>query len=664
MLRDCSGDWTVSDASQLYDVDHWGNGYFSLSPTGTLLVHPERNANRSIDVYSLMRRLEDGGTELPVLLRFNGILKDRMDEIHDVFAAAIEEHAYQNNFACIYPIKVNQQRQVVEQIVESGLERSSGLEAGSKPELLAVMAMSRPDTPIVCNGCKDVDFIETAMWASKMGRTVFLVIEKTGELESILEVADRLGVQPRFGIRVKLAARGAGRWQSSGGYGSKFGLTVSEMLTVVHHLQDIGMLDCLQLLHFHLGSQITDIHRINTAVIEASRIYADLVNRGVPLQYLDVGGGLGVDYNGSQSNFDSSVNYTLREYANSLVYHIASVCRDAGAPHPYIFSECGRALVAYHTMLVFGVVGVSTPGGNHPLPTPALANLGTAEPPVRLLCETLDTIHSDNLIESFHDAQLALESVISLFSLGHMSLDQRASGEQLFWLVCRRIQDKLVDVTEIPEELEGLDCLLSEVYFCNFSIFQSMPDSWTIKQLFPVLPIHRLNERPEHHAVLGDITCDSDGKIDKFIDHRGVCKTLLLHEFDGSPYLLCTTLLGAYQETLGDLHNLLGSTNRVDVDLSDDGEVALETFVEGNTMSQVLEFFQFKKSDLLSRIAGEMETTVGDGLLSNEEAGSLLRFYEDALNSYTYLTRTSDCSSQTSAHHRIKDFATNVETDR
>lgn len=663
MLRDSSRTWTVSDAAQLYDVARWGKGYFSISPRGTLLVHPDRDAKRSIDVHALVRRLEDDGTNLPILLRFNGILKDRLHEIHRVFAAAIDEHDYQNTFACIYPIKVNQQREVIEQIVKNGLGCSCGLEAGSKPELLAVMAMSLPDTPIVCNGYKDEEFIETAMWARKMGRDVFLVIEKKSELDLMLAVANRLGVRPKFGIRVKLAARGAGRWQSSGGYRSKFGLTVTEILTVVHRLQAIDMLDCLQLLHFHLGSQITDIRRINTAVIEAARIYADLVNRGVPLNYLDVGGGLGVDYDGSQSNFDSSVNYSLPEYANSLVYHVANVCNEAHVPHPCIFSECGRALVAYHTMLVFGVVGVSGFAGSGSSSGAALPSVEDAESPVRLLSETLDALHSENLIESFHDAQLAFEAVSDLFSLGHLSLDQRALAEQLFWRVCRRIQQLLFDVSEKPEEFAGLDGLLAEIYFCNFSVFKSMPDSWAIKQLFPVMPIHRLDIQPEHHAVLGDLTCDSDGKIDRFIGHRGVRRTLLLHELDGSSYYLCATLLGAYQETLGDLHNLLGDTNTVHVELGDNGEVALETLIEGDTMSQVLEFVQFNKSELISRIEVAAAISVQDGHLSDVEAGALVRFYEDGLDGYTYL-KTTDRSKQTLPRHAVTNLGTIVEPGR
>ena len=687
MLRDSSNIWTVAEAAQLYDVARWGNDYFSVSDQGTLCVHPERDPQRSIDLLELVRRLEVRGMDLPILLRFNGILRDRLREIHQVFSVAIAENQYQNEFACIYPIKVNQERHVVEEIVKHGADFPCGLEAGSKPELLAVIAMSRPETPIICNGFKDPEFIETAMWATKLGRTVMPVIEKLTELDFIIDAARELGVRPTIGVRVKLAARGSGRWKSSGGYRSKFGLTVTEILTVVERLRQLDMLDCLHLLHFHLGSQITDVRRINTAVIEATRIYSDLIKRGAQLRYLDVGGGLGVDYDGSQSNAESSVNYTLAEYANSVVHHIASVCNDSGVPHPHILTECGRALAAYHTVLVFGVLGVSGIGTESSTEVTTLPDVDETESSVKLLRDTLYSLDSGNLIESYHDAQLAMDAVGNLFSLGHLALDQRALAEHLYWRICRGIQQSLAEVEEIPEELAELDTVLSDIYFCNFSLFQSIPDSWAIKQVFPVMPVHRLDERPTRHAVLGDITCDSDGKIDHFIDHHGDGNTILLHEHDERPYYLCTTLIGAYQEILGDMHNLFGNTNTVHINLTERGGVALETITKGDTVRDVLKYVQFSADDLISRLQFAVETAVHDGRLTHAEAGTLVRLYEEGLNGYTYLekahggaigARIDDSSDvhrvdlpedaaalkRPVVAHTARDLLTDLETDR
>lgn len=645
MLRDSSDAWSVDDAEQLYSVSRWANDYFSVSDDGTLRVHPDRNPDRSIDLYELVQRLEVRGTDLPILFRFHGILRDRLAEIHRAFREAIAEYEYRNSFTCIFPIKVNQERHMVEEIVRNAADFPCGLEAGSKPELLAVMAMSGAETPIVCNGFKDEEFIEAAMWAAKLGRTVVPVIEKMTELDLVLEASQRLRIRPRIGVRVKLAARGAGRWKSSGGYRSKFGLSVQEILSVVARLQEMAMLDCLQLLHFHLGSQITDIRSINSATIEAARVYADLVGRGAQLEYLDVGGGLGIDYDGSRTNSESSVNYTLCEYANSIVHHIGQVCDDTDVPHPRILAECGRALAAYHSVLVFGVLGVAGvgAGGAEEDVTTSVDDTEADElpAPIESLVETYASLRPDNLIESFHEAQLSLETVATLFSLGHLPLDQRAMAEQLFWRVCHRIQAMLAGQGEVPAELAGLERFLADIYFCNFSLFQSMPDSWAIKHVFPVMPIHRLDEQPTRHAVLGDITCDSDGKLDRFLDRRGTRRTLQLHEYLGEPYYLCATLLGAYQEILGDLHNLFGDTNSVHVSLSNDGDIVLETIRKGNTVKEVLEYVQFNPDDLLTRIQAAVEEAVRGGRLTHEEAGIMVRFYEDGLNGYTYLEKPS-----------------------
>ncbi len=634
MIDDSSRRWSTADANELYDVARWGKGYFSVGSNGNLRAHPDKHPDRWIDIKQLIDRLQIRGVNLPILIRFNGILKDRLREIHDVFARAIEDHDYQGRYICVYPIKVNQQRQVVEEILHHGKQYGFGLEAGSKPELLAVIAMTDASTPIICNGFKDSEFIEMAMLAQKMGRQVIPVVEKFTELDLILSQAERIGVRPSIGMRVKLASRGAGRWQSSGGYRSKFGLTVGEILRALDELQSRGMADCFQLLHFHLGSQITNIRFLKGAINEAARIYTDLVKRGAGLRYLDVGGGLGVDYDGSQTNFESSVNYTLQEYANDVVYYIRSVCEDAGVPQPNIVSESGRALAAYHGALVFGVLGVCSQGDNEPVPHEVPEQ---AEQPLHDLALTYRELSPRNILESYHDAQLALDMTMNLFSTGYLPLDQRCTAERLFFAICHKIRKLAHGLDQIPEELQGLDRMLSDTYFCNFSLFQSMPDSWAIGQLFPVMPIHRLAERPSRFGVLADITCDSDGKIDQFIDHRDVRRTLPLHAYDSTPYYLGAFLLGAYQEILGDLHNLFGDTNAVHVNLSETGEVTLETIIKGDTVREVLDYVQYNQASLIHQLQTAVETAVREGRIDHWEAGRFVKFYEAGLSSYTYL---------------------------
>lgn len=639
MLKDAVDRWTVTDASELYEVPRWGKGYFSVNERGHMQVHPTKDPALAIDMKELIERLQLRGLDLPILLRFNGLLKDRLREINDVFAQAIKDHDYKGRYVCVYPIKVNQQRHVVEQVISYGKAYGFGLEAGSKPEMLAVVAMTDAETPIICNGFKDAEFIEMAMLAQKMGRKVIPVVEKYTELALILKYAEKVGVRPQIGMRIKLAARGSGRWQSSGGWRSKFGLTVSEILHAVQELKSRDMLDCFKLLHFHLGSQITNIRHVKTAVTEAARAYADLCKRGAGLEYLDIGGGLGVDYDGSQTNFESSVNYSLNEYAADVVHHVQAVCDEAAVVHPTIISESGRAVAAYHAALVFGTLGVAGQGnGDESL----LDIPPDSEQPLFDLVDTFKGVTARNVLESLHDAQQAMDVAMTLFSTGYLTLDQRALAENLFWAICKKIKRLAEQLDYVPEELEGLDTLLSDTYFCNFSLFQSMPDSWAIKQLFPVMPIHRLNERPTRHAVLGDITCDSDGKIDQFIDRRDVKRTLRLHQFDGQPYYLAAFLIGAYQEILGDLHNLFGDTNTVHVDLTPSGEVVIEAMVKGDTVREVLDYVEFEPSDLITRLQTAVEVAVRENRLSHQEAGRFLKFYEEALNGYTYLEEPGD----------------------
>ncbi len=627
--------WTVSDTAELYEVAAWGKGYFSVNNAGNLCVHPDKDPQRAIDLKQLVDQLRVRGIELPILIRFGDILKHRLAEIQDAFGQAIREHNYQGHYHCIYPIKVNQQRQVVEEVLSFGRPYHFGLEAGSKPELLAVIAMADNEVPIVCNGFKDDEFIEMALLAQKMGRRIFVVVEKYTELETIIRYARQIGVRPTIGMRVKLAAPWAGRWQASGGYRSKFGLSVSELLRALAELKTADMADCFRLLHFHLGSQITNIRHIKAALNEASRIYADLVRQGAGLQYLDVGGGLGVDYDGSQTNFESSVNYTLQEYANDVVFHIQSVCDDAGVPHPIIFSESGRAIVSYHSALLFNVLGVSGRRENGETVPASLPD--DVEQPLQDLLQTYRDLTVRNVLESYHDAQQTLDMTMHLFGGGYMPLEQRSQAENLFWAICHKIHELTRHMEYVPEELEILDVLLSETYFCNFSLFQSMPDSWAVKQLFPMMPIHRLDQKPTHRAVLCDITCDSDGRIDRFIDRRDVKRTLALHNFDGQPYYLGAFLVGAYQEILGDLHNLFGDTNAVHISMDPAGRVIIQTVINGDTVREVLEYVEFDTGSLMHQMRSDVDQAVREQRLDDFQAARLLRFYEEGLNGYTYL---------------------------
>jgi arginine decarboxylase len=625
--------WKIQDALETYGCRHWGKGYFSINTDGNVTVHPNKNPEQGIDLKILVDQLQARGIQLPILLRFTDILRHRVGEIHDAFDAAVKEFAYQGSYCCVYPIKVNQQRQVVEEILDFGKQFNFGLEAGSKPELLAVLALANGQTPIICNGFKDDEFIQMSVLARKIGKQVIPVVEKFTELEAIVRYAERLKVRPVIGVRVKLAARGAGRWRSSAGYRSKFGLTLTEVLEATEYLKKRDMADCLQLVHFHLGSQITNIRSIKGALTEAARLYVELHKIGAGVRYIDVGGGLGIDYDGSQTDFESSINYTLQEYANDVVFRIKSVCDEAGVPHPTIISESGRAVVAYHSVLIFDVLGVS--------------NFDRYEIPPEMPLDApqqitdLFAIHRDlnkkNVQESYHDARQAVDDSLNMFNVGAMSIEERALVERLFWAVCSKILKVVREMDYVPEELTGLETLLSDTYFCNFSIFQSMPDSWAVKQLFPIMPIHRLTEAPTRRAVLGDITCDSDGKVDQFIDLRDVRDTILLHAYKNEPYYIGCFLLGAYQEILGDLHNLFGDTNAVHVSLDESGEVVLDTVIKGNTVKEVLAYVQYNADSLSAQMRKDVEKAVRGGMISLEESRQLLGFYESGLDGYTYL---------------------------
>jgi|SoiMethySBSTD1v2_1073268.scaffolds.fasta_scaffold02857_9 arginine decarboxylase len=639
MTRDPLEKWTVQDSRELYNIRNWGKGYFSINKSGCVAVHPYKDPEQFIDLKELVDQLKQRGIELPILLRFTDILRHRISELHDAFAAAIHEYEYQGDYCCVYPIKVNQQRQVVEEFLDFGKPYRFGLESGSKPELLAVLALThRSDIPIICNGFKDDDYIEMVVFAQKIGKTVIPVVEKFNELELILRYAEKLQVRPVFGVRVKLSAKGSGRWKLSSGDRSKFGLTVTELLKIVEMLKAEGKEDCLKLLHFHLGSQITNIHNIKNAINEISRIYVELTRAGAGLEYLDVGGGLGIDYDGSQTNFESSVNYTLQEYANDVIFRVKTICEEAGVKHPTIISESGRATVAYHSVLVFNVLGISKFHFEEP-PDDIPDDFPQPIHDLHALCRDLS---KKNLLESYHDAVQAYDEVLTAFNLGYLSLEMRSLSEKLFYYAAQKILHIIRNMDYVPEELEGLESQLSDTYFCNFSVFQSLPDSWAVQQLFPIMPIHRLREEPRRRGILADITCDSDGKVDKFIDLRDVKKTLELHDLDGpdsdGEYYLATFLVGAYQEILGDLHNLFGDTNSVHVSLDENGNINVETVVKGDTVQQVLSYVQYSSGELISQMRKDVESALREKRITLEESARFLKFYEQGMGSYTYLT--------------------------
>ncbi|OLB13152.1 MAG: arginine decarboxylase [Gammaproteobacteria bacterium 13_2_20CM_66_19] len=634
--------WRVEDSLELYHLRAWGQGYFSVNQSGHVVVRPDTTEQHEIDLYEVVEGLLARDLTTPVVVRFSDILAHRLRRLHDAFAQAIAENDYKNRYAAVYPIKVNQQRLVVEEVYRYGQEFGFGLEVGSKPELLAVMAMTEnaPERLIICNGFKDDSYIEAVTLATKLGRTIIPVVENFEELGLILEHARLYQVRPRIGVRVKLFSEGSGRWSSSAGEKSKFGLFITEILELFNVLKQHDMLDCLQLVHCHPGSQLQDIRRVKDAINELAHVYAELKLMGAGLQYIDVGGGLGVDYDGSGTNFPSSINYTLNEYASDVVYRVASVCNARDIPHPMIVSESGRAVAAYHSVLIFDALGSSALdkfrvtgdraedyGGEEELPQP-----------VQDLFEAFRAVSDRRLVECYHDALTAREQVLQMFNLGLLSLEFRGLAERLYWATCAKIRDSCRKLERLPEELEDLESILSDTYFCNFSVFQSLPDSWAIDQLFPILPIHRLDERPTRTAVLADITCDSDGKIDHFVSLRDVKRTLELHELRGEEkYYLAAFLVGAYQETLGDLHNLFGDTHVVHVRLHDEGGWWIEEIVKGDTANKVLEYMEYDVAELYPALARDCERAIRDGRMTLAESQTLKRFYESELDGYAYL---------------------------
>ncbi len=634
-------DWSVDDSAELYGVRAWGKGYFSVNEKGHLCVHPRQQQDQRIDLHDLVGELDVRGIGAPVLLRFPDILEHRVDHIARVFDKAIKDMEYRGDYRCVYPIKVNQSRQVVEELHRFGKRHGFGLEAGSKPELLAVLALVQDnDTPIICNGFKDEEFIEAVVLARKIGRRIIPVVEKFSELQLIIRYAKQHGVVPEIGLRVKLSSKGAGRWEQSGGVRSKFGLFVSELIEALELLRQHDMGDALAMLHVHVGSQIHDINAVRDAITELGRVYVELHRMGANLRYLDVGGGLGVDYDGSSAPHVGSMNYDLQEYANDIVFHIKEVCDQGQVPHPTIVSESGRAMVAYGAVLVFDVIGWSGFDKFDIPPAPQGEDRKKLPPPVANLYDAYTEVSQRNYVECWHDIIAARGQMEDLFRLGYCSLEHRALGEKVFFATATKILEIVQKLEHVPDEFSRLETMLSDTYFCNLSIFQSMPDSWAIDQLFPILPIHRLEEEPTNMGILADVTCDSDGTIDHFIrprHGRGGKATLELHDLvEGEPYKLAACLVGAYQEILGDLHNLFGDTNVVHVVLNNGGHV-IEEVIEGDTCEDVLRYVQYEPKQMVRALRKTTETALRDGRLTVEESRTLLKFYTDGLEGYTYL---------------------------
>ncbi len=630
--------WTISDALELYNVNGWGRDFFTINEAGHVEVTPGGPGSPRIDLKELVDDLRSRGLNLPLLIRFSDILRTRVEQLCGAFQQAIADNEYRGSYRGAYPIKVNQQRHVVEELIEYGRPFNLGIEAGSKPELLVALALQdNPEALILCNGYKDRAYIETALLAQKLGRRVIITMDRLAELETIILAARDLDIRPVIGVRARLATKGAGKWVESTGDRSKFGLTSGELVEAVERLRGLEMLDCLQLLHFHIGSQITAIRAIKDALREASRIFVELHGLGANMRYLDCGGGLGVDYDGSQTNFHSSVNYTLQEYAADIVSQIAEICDSKGVPHPDIVTESGRALVAHHSVLVFNVLDA-----NQMLVGQVPEELADDEHRIiQDLYETYAGVSRKNFQEAYHDALTQKEEAVTAFNLGLLDLRGRARVEKLFYATCERILKIVRDLTYVPDELEGLEKHLTDTYYCNFSLFQSLPDHWAVRQLFPTLPLDRLNKQPLRRAVLADLTCDSDGKIDEFIDLRDVKPFLELHAMNGDnggeSYYVGSFLVGAYQEILGDLHNLFGDTDAVHVKLEGD-DYRVEHVVEGDSVAEVLSYVQYSKDDLIARVRRAMEVALRERRLTPAESGRLMRRYEEGLEGYTYLT--------------------------
>ena len=626
--------WTIEDSNELYNIKGWGTSYFGINEKGDVYVTPCKD-NTQIDLRDVMDELALRDITAPVLLRFPDILDNRIEKTASCFQKAKEEYGYKGENFVIYPIKVNQMQPVVEEIISHGKKFNLGLEAGSKPELHAVIAVQcQSDSLIICNGYKDESYIELALLAQKMGKRIFLVVEKMNELKLIAKMAKQLNVQPNIGIRIKLASSGSGKWEESGGDASKFGLTSSELLEALDFMESKGLKDCLKLIHFHIGSQVTKIRRIKTALREASQFYVQLHSMGFNVEFVDIGGGLGVDYDGTRSsNSEGSVNYSIQEYVNDSISTLVDVSDKNGIPHPNIITESGRALTAHHSVLIFEVLETAT--------LPEWDDEEEIAPDAHELVQELysiwDSLNQNKMLEAWHDAQQIREEALDLFSHGIVDLKTRAQIERLYWSITREINQIAGGLKHAPDEFRGLSKLLADKYFCNFSLFQSLPDSWAIDQIFPIMPIQRLDEKPERSATLQDITCDSDGKIANFISTRNVAHYLPVHSLKKTePYYLAVFLVGAYQEILGDMHNLFGDTNAVHVSVNEKG-YNIEQIIDGETVAEVLDYVQYNPKKLVRTLETWVTKSVKEGKISLEEGKEFLSNYRSGLYGYTYL---------------------------
>jgi arginine decarboxylase len=626
--------WRIEDSAELYNINGWGIDYFSINEKGNVTVTPKKDGVQ-VDLKELIDELMLTDVSAPMLLRFTDILDNRIITITNCFKSASEEYGYQAQNFIIYPIKVNQMRPVVEEIVSHGKKFNIGLEAGSKPELHAVIAINTdPESLIICNGYKDEDYIELALLAQKMGKRIYLVVEKLNELKLINTIAKRLKIKPNIGIRIKLASTGSGKWEDSGGDVSKFGLTSSELLEALDYITKNKLQDCLRLIHFHIGSQVTKIRRIKNALREASQFYVQLRMMGFNVEFVDIGGGLGVDYDGTgSSNSESSINYTIQEYVNDSISTFVDASNKAKLPHPNIITESGRSLTAHHSVLIFEVLETTTlPSWNDEDEVSE-----NDHEMVRDLYQLWETLNLPRMHETWHDAQQIREEALDRFSLGLIDLKTRAQIERLFWSIAREVYQIANETKHMPEELRQLPKMLADKYFCNFSLFQSLPDSWAIDQIFPIMPIHRLDEKPLCSATLQDITCDSDGKIDNFISTRNFSYYLPVHDLkEKESYYIGVFLVGAYQEILGDLHNLFGDTNAVHVSVDENG-YSIDQVIDGETVAEVLDYVQYNAKKMVRTVETWVTTSVKAGIITMEEGKEFLSTYRSGLYGYTYL---------------------------
>ena len=626
--------WTIEDSKELYNINGWGVSYFGINEQGNVFVSPCKD-NTRIDLQELMHELALRDVTTPVLLRFPDILDNRIEQTASCFQEAKKAYDYKAENFIIYPIKVNQMQPVVEEIISHGRKFNLGLEAGSKPELHAVIAVQcQSDSLIICNGYKDQSYIELALLAQKMGKRIFIVIEKLNELEIIAKAAKKLNVKPNLGIRIKLASSGSGKWEESGGDASKFGLTSSELLEALRILDEKGLHDSLRLIHFHIGSQITKIRRIQTALREAAQFYINLHKMGYNVDFVDCGGGLGVDYDGTRSpSSESSINYTIQEYVNDCVYTFVDAANKNNIQHPNIITESGRSLTAHHSVLVIDVLETAS----LPKMPEEFEPAETDHQLVKELYDIWDNLNPRSMLEDWHDAEQIREEALELFAHGIVDLKTRAEIESMYWSVCREINSLTKSLKHIPEELKKLDKLLADKYFCNFSLFQSLPDSWAIDQLFPILPIQRLTERPTRNATLQDITCDSDGKIANFVTNRHISHVLPVHQLKkNEDYYLGVFLVGAYQEILGDMHNLFGDTNAVHISVKD-GKYHIDQIIDGETVEEVLDYVQYNPKRLVRQLEIWVSKSVKAGKITLEEGKEFLSNYRSGLYGYTYL---------------------------